>query len=81
MDVTVADAVERLPELIRAVEQGETVVLTQDGRPVAQLNPPPPPAQTEPRRKVVLGSMEGQIKFLPGWDDPMTEEELLGGRF
>lgn len=79
MDVSVADAESRLSELIRAVEQGQTVVLTQDGRPVAQLTPPPPSEVKEPR-KVVLGSMKGRIKFLPGWDDPMTEEELLGRR-
>jgi len=22
--------------------------------------------------------MKGRIRFLPGWDDPITEEELLG---
>jgi hypothetical protein len=22
--------------------------------------------------------MKGRIRLLPGWDDPMTEEELLG---
>jgi hypothetical protein len=44
--------------------------------PVAQIGPPPPPSQA--KRPVVLGGMEGRIRFLPGWDDPITEEELLG---
>jgi prevent-host-death family protein len=74
MVVSTAEAKNRLPELIRAVEDGEQVVITRHGRPVAQIAPPPVPV----RRKPVLGGMRGRIQFLPGWDDPITEEELLG---
>ena len=35
MDVSVAEAKNRLPKLIRAVEQGEAVVITRNGKPVA----------------------------------------------
>jgi prevent-host-death family protein len=73
MEVSVAEAMDRLSELIRAVEDGEQVVIRRDGRRVAQIAPPPPP-----RRKPVLDGMKGRIRLLPGWDDPMTEEELLG---
>jgi prevent-host-death family protein len=73
MVVSTAEAKNRLPELIRAVEEGEQVVITRHGRPVAQIAPPP-----RARRKPVLGGMKGRIRLLPGWDDPMTEEELLG---
>jgi prevent-host-death family protein len=73
MEVSTAEAKNRLPELIRAVEDGEQVVITRHGRPVSQITPPPPA-----RRKPVLGGMAGRIRLLPGWDDPMTEEELLG---
>jgi len=73
MDVGTAEAKNRLPELIRMAEAGELVVITRHGRAVAQLGPPP---ATE--RKPVLGGMKGRIRFLPGWDDPITEEELLG---
>ena len=65
MEVSTAEAKNRLPELIRAVEGGEKVVITRHGRPVAQLAPPP-----ADRRKPVLGGMKGRIRFLPGWDDP-----------
>jgi len=75
MEVSTAEAKNRLTELIRAIEDGETVTITRHGRPVAQLGPP----NVEPR-KVVLGSMKGRIKFVPGWDDPISEEELLGER-
>ena len=73
MVVSTAEAKNRLPELIRAVEAGEQVVITRHGRPVAQLARPP-----AERRKPILGGMKGRIRLLPGWDDPMTEEELLG---
>jgi prevent-host-death family protein len=74
MVVSTAEAKNRLPELIRAVEAGEQVVITRHGRPVAQIAPPPE------RRKARFGGMKGRIRLLPGWDDPMTEEELLGKR-
>jgi len=73
MTVSIAEAKNRLTELIRAVESGENIIITRHGRPVAQLTAPP-----AEKRKVVLGSMAGRIQFLPGWDDPITEEELLG---
>ena len=73
MEVSTAEAKNRLPELIRAVEGGEQVVITRHGRPVAQLAPPP-----AERKKVQFDGMKGRIRLLPGWDDPITEEELLG---
>ena len=73
MDVSTAEAKNRLTELIRIVADGEQVVITRHGRPVAQLAPPP-----AERRKARLGGMKGRIRLLPGWDDPITEEELLG---
>jgi prevent-host-death family protein len=73
MEVSTAEAKNRLPELIRAVEDGEQVVITRHGRPVAQIAPPP-----LGRRKPVLGGMKDRIRLLPGWDDPITEEEVLG---
>jgi len=74
MDVSIADAKNRLPQLIRAVENGEKVVITRDGKPVAQLAPPPPE-----RRKVRLGAMRGRIQLLPGWDAPIDPERFLSG--
>jgi prevent-host-death family protein len=75
VDVSIAEAKNRLPELIRLVEEGEEVIITRYGKPVAQITPAPPE-----RRKIRLGGMRDRIKLLPSWDDPITEEELMGGR-
>jgi prevent-host-death family protein len=74
MDVSIAEAKNRLTELIRAVEDGEKVIITRHGKPVAQLTPPPPE-----RRKVRLGGMKGRIRLLPGWDDPIDLDRFLEG--
>jgi len=73
MNVSTAEARNRFTELIRIVEGGEQVVITRHGRPVAQLAPPP-----VERRKAKLGGMKGRIRLLPGWDAPITEEDLIG---
>lgn len=74
MVVSTAEAKNRLPQLIRAVEAGEEVIITRHGKPVAQLNPPP-----LERRQARFGGMKGRIKFLPGWDDPIDEDRFLAG--
>ena len=42
--VNATDAVRNFPELLRDVENGATVTITKDGRPVAVLAPTPPAA-------------------------------------
>lgn len=73
MNVSTVEAKNRLTELIRIVADGEPVVITRHGHPVAQIAPPPPE-----RRKARFDGMKDRIRLLPGWDDPITEEELLG---
>jgi len=74
VDVSIVEAKNRLPELIRAVEDGEKVVITRHGKPVAQIAPPPPE-----RRKARLGGMKDRIRLLPGWDDPVDLDRFLAG--
>jgi prevent-host-death family protein len=74
MEVSIAEAKNQLPKLIRAVEGGEQVIITRHGKPVAQLPPPPPE-----RRKVQWGGMRDRIKLLPGWDDPIDLDRFLAG--
>ena len=74
MDVSIAEAKNRLSQLVRAAEGGESVVITRNGRPVAQLMPAP-----ARRRKVRLGRMRGRIRLLPGWDKPIDIDRFLEG--
>lgn len=74
MDVSIAEAKNRLPELIRALESGERVVITRHGKPVGQIAPPP-----SVRSKVLLSGMKHRIQFLPGWDDPVDLDRFLAG--
>ena len=76
MDVSVADAKNHLSELLRSVAEGERVVITRNGKPVAQLVPLPPE-----RRVVRFGTMRGKIHLKPGWDDPIDVDRFLAGDF
>jgi prevent-host-death family protein len=76
MDVSVAEAKNNLSQLLRSVEEGERVVITRNGKPVAQLVPPPPA-----KRVVRFGTMRGKIHLKPGWDDPIDEDKFLSGDF
>jgi prevent-host-death family protein len=72
MDFSIAEAKNKLPELIRAMEQGREIIITRHGKPVAQLLPAPPS-----RRQVRLGEMKDRIRLLPGWDDPIDIDSLV----
>ena len=74
MEVSTAEAKSRLTELIRIVGNGEQVVITRHGRPVAQIAPPP-----AERRQARLGGMKDRIRFLPGWDAPVDPDRFLEG--
>jgi prevent-host-death family protein len=74
MTVNIAEAKDRLPELIRAVEAGEKIVITRHGRPVAQLAPAP-----IARRRVRLGAMKDRIRLRPGWEARVDDDQFLAG--
>ena len=74
MDVSVADAKNRLPQLIRFVESGEEVVITRNGKPVAQLAPPP-----KTRRTVRFGTMRNRIRLKRGWNASIDLDRFLKG--
>lgn len=76
MDVSIAEAKNRLTQLIRAVERGEPVVITRHGKPVAQLAPPP-----AARRQVRFGTLRGRIRVKPGWEKPVDLGQFLAGEF
>jgi prevent-host-death family protein len=74
MDVSIAEAKNRLPELIRAVENGEKIIITRHGKSVAQITPAP-----RGRRPIKWGAMRDRIKLPPGWDDHIDPDRFLAG--
>lgn len=81
MKVNVADAKNKLPELIKAAEKGERITICRRGKPVVDLVRT---VQSE-RKKPKLGTLKDKITIHdPNWWKPMTDEEvdaLLEGRY
>lgn len=72
MQISVADAKNRLPELIKAAESGEAVTICRRGVPVVDIVRTKKPR----RRKRILGTLRGKIQVLnPNWWKPMTDRE------
>lgn len=69
--VNTHEAKTQLSRLLALVEKGEEVTIVRNGKPVAKLVP-----ATERLSPFEFGSLKGQVKLLPGWDDPMSDEEL-----
>lgn len=56
--------------LLARVEQGETMVITRDGRPIAELTPPKPVGRR------MFGALRGQASIGPAFFDPLPDSEL-----
>ena len=74
MDISIVEAKNRFTELIRAVEDGQEVIITRHGKPVAQIGPAP-----STRRRVRLGEMKGRIRLLRGLNAPVDPDRFLDG--
>ena len=73
MKVSVAEAMNQLPRLIRAVEDGESVTICRDGTPVVDIMRTSR-ARTE---KPKFGTMKDRVRVLdPDWWKPMTDDEV-----
>jgi antitoxin (DNA-binding transcriptional repressor) of toxin-antitoxin stability system len=71
--VSVAEARNKLTQLITAVENGEQVTICRRGKPVIDLVRSKVPT----RKKRHIGTLEGKIQFLdPDWARAMTDEEV-----
>ena len=69
MQVSVTAAKNKLPELIKAVEDGQPVTICRRGVPVADIVRTKDPN----RRKRTLGTLRGKIQVLdPDWWKPMV---------
>lgn len=73
MWIGVTDAKNRLPELLKAVEDGEQITICRCGKPVAELVRAMQPA----KKKVRLGMLRDRIVIHdPDWWKPMSDEEV-----
>jgi prevent-host-death family protein len=81
MKVSVAEARNRLTELIKAAEDGESITICRHGQPVVDLVRTASPVVG--KRK--FGTLKGKIVEVdPDWWKPMTDEEVddfLEGRY
>jgi prevent-host-death family protein len=66
--VNVHAAKSNLSRLLERVEAGEEIVIGRAGKPVARLVP-----YVEVPRRHWFGAMRGQVRALPGFDEPDLE--------
>ena len=73
MKVSVADAKNKLPELIKAVEDGEPVTVCRRGTPVVDIVRTTRASHEKPR----FGTLKGKVIIHdPDWWKPMTDQEV-----
>jgi antitoxin (DNA-binding transcriptional repressor) of toxin-antitoxin stability system len=74
MKVSVAEAKNKLTQLIQAVEDGESVTICRHGKPVVDLVRTTALDKEPPK----FGTLKGKVHILdPNWDKAIeTEEEL-----
>ena len=72
MKVSVAEAKNKLTQLLQQVEKGERVTICRHGVPVADLIQ----ATTADRKQRRFGTLSGKIKILdPNWAKPQNDVE------
>jgi prevent-host-death family protein len=80
MKVSVAEAKNTLPKLIKAVEGGEPVTICRHGTPVVDIVRTTKTHSEKPK----FGTLKGRVTILdPDWWKPMTGDEVdafLDGR-
>jgi prevent-host-death family protein len=73
MKVSVAEAKNNLPKLIRAAERGQRVTICRHGKSVVDIVRTPKAKKQKPK----LGTLRHKTAELdPDWWKPMTSEEL-----
>jgi prevent-host-death family protein len=70
--MNVHEAKTHFSRLLARVENGESIVISRDGKPVAKLVP------VRSTEKRVGGQDRGLIVISPDFDRPMSEEEFFG---
>lgn len=69
-EVNIHEAKTHLSRLLARVAQGEEIIIAKAGKPIAKI------VKIAPAKKRQFGTAAGTITFMPGWDAPMTDEEI-----
>jgi prevent-host-death family protein len=69
MKLSVSEAENQLPELVRRAERGEEIVLTRDGADIVRLEPLPRKKATTPEEKRALFAKIRAMAIARGPDD------------
>ena len=79
--VSIKEAKNRLSELVRLLEGGERIVITRNGKPVAEVGPVKAPFGTDwealERWKAELGVEKLVTYIAPDFDEPLAEDFLI----
>jgi len=70
-EASIAEVKSSLSQLLDRAAEGEDIIITRRGEPIAMLTRPPVRAD-----KPKLGTLAGTVIFANGWDDPMTDQEF-----
>ena len=74
--VTLEHAREHLAELVAEARRGEEILISDGGKPVARLAPPPAALPEKPAS--LLGLLKGQVWMAPDFDEiPEGFEEYV----
>lgn len=79
--VSIRDANQNFSRLVKAVEAGETVVITRQGKPVARLGPQPANRLDDPDFRARFEQLRGRLREWPrdGYRlGRVTEEDKYG---
>ena len=73
--VNMHEAKTRLSELVKAVEEGETVVLCRGGREVAEIR-----RRVSRARRSLAPDAQSRVEYAPGYrpDEPLSDDEFPG---
>jgi len=70
--IDVAEAKRDLDQLLEWASQGEEVLITKEGRPLARLTAP---LSSSTRQQRQFGSIEGEIWMSEDFDEPLDDFE------
>ena len=79
--VSIRDANQNFSRLVKEVESGETVVITRQGKPVAELKPRPASRLDDPKVRAAYERLQRHFAQLPrdGYRvGKITEEDKYG---